>query len=313
MTRAGVRRVLVALLALIPGTLRAADEVDPRGDVETMEALLDRAVRRVSQPSAAPFFGATEASRAYRLQGYGVVFVVPPRALPPSDGLGTETRPLDPQKSPRASRGRSGDPSVRARAPEESAGAPAAADIGGAKARAARERELQAIEDKVDALSREAERQRAEAERALAAAMQQVQLRLAGPDPLPRPSAPQSPMQALPFGPPVGIAEPPPAPPWRYWLPSDESDDARSADDLVRDVKAAVSQAVEVAGGRLRSVRPDEFVVVAVDFVPQWDFGDGARADRTLVVRVRKKDLLDHESGRLATEDLRKRIEYLEY
>jgi hypothetical protein len=78
-------------------------------------------------------------------------------------------------------------------------------------------------------------------------------------------------------------------------------------------VKAAVSEAIEAAGGRLRSVRPEEFVVVAIDFVPQWDFGDGARADRTLVVRVRKKDLVDHESGKLGSEDLRKRIEYVQY
>jgi hypothetical protein len=307
------RRVaLAALLAVIPGAVWAADEVDPRGDVETMEALLDRVVRRVSQPSAAPFFGATEASRAYRLQGYGVVFVVPPRALPPSDRMGTDLRSWDPQASARDTRDLPGDPSSPAHPSQEPASRMSASGPRGAKAQTARERELQAIEAKVDALSREAERQRAEAERALAAAMLQVQRRLAMPDPQPAPGAPRSPIQMLPPGP-GSMMDPPPAPPWRYWLNSDDSDDPRSADDVVRDVKAAVSQAVEAAGGRLRSIRPEEFVVVAIDFVPQWDFGDGARAERTLVVRVRKKDLVDHESGKLGSDDLRKRIEYVEY
>jgi hypothetical protein len=32
-----------------------------------------------------------------------------------------------------------------------------------------------------------------------------------------------------------------------------------------------------------------------------------------VVVRARKKDLLDHEAGKLGSEELRKRIEYSEY
>ncbi len=79
------------------------------------------------------------------------------------------------------------------------------------------------------------------------------------------------------------------------------------------DVKAAVLQAVETVGGRLRSVSSEESVVVAVDFVPQWDFGDGAGAEHTLVVRAKKKDLEDHDLGKLSTPDLRKRIELVEY
>jgi hypothetical protein len=299
---------LIGLLALVPGAVRAADEIDPRGDVETMEALLDRVVRRVSQPSAAPFFGATEASRAYRMPGYGVVFVVPPRALPPGR-VGTGPSPGDPRETTPSASLTPDDPSHRAPTAEESANSVLAPGLRGARAHAARERQLQAIEAKVDALSREAERQRAEAERALAAAMQEVQLRLSVSVPGPPPPPP---FQAPPL-PPDGLVEPPPAPPWRFWLNTDDSNDPRSAADVVRDVKAAVSQVVEVAGSRLRSVRGDEYVVVAIDFVPQWDFGDGARADRTLVVRARKRDLVDHESGKLATEDLRKRIEYVEY
>jgi len=305
-----VQGVLMALLALLPATLVAAEDVDPRGDVETMEALLDRVVRRVSQPSAAPFFGATEASRAYRLPGYGVVFVVPPRSLPPSERMGADRLQWGPEEADRSTGSPQGSPSDHAPDP---AASKTASTPRGARPQTARERELQAIEAKVNALSREAERQRAEAERELAAAWQQVQLRLSASDPQPgTASPPQAPIPALPM-PPGGSLEPPPAPPWRFWQESEENDDPRSAAEVVGDVKAAVSQAVEAAGGRLRSVRPEEFVVVAIDFVPQWDFGDAARADRTLVVRARKKDLLDRETGKLSSEDLRKRIEYVEY
>jgi len=146
---------LLACLALQPGLVAAKDDPDLRGDTETMEALLDKVVRRVSQPSAAPFFGATEAARAYRLQGFGVVFVVPPRALPRSDraGLaprgGKVTRLLAPQE------GRSPvspDELAKALAREDALRTSLTVDSApDTKVRAARERDLAAIEAKVEA------------------------------------------------------------------------------------------------------------------------------------------------------------------
>jgi hypothetical protein len=303
---------LAVVLAAAPAVV--ADEIDARRDVETMEALLDKVVRRVSQPSAAPFFGATEASRAYRLQGYGVIFVVPPRALPSGQRLGVLTPPGPPvaaaSDAPPSSVNEELD---RAFAEEESTRRRLAADRPqGARARTARERELQAIEARVEALSQEAERQRAEAERELDAAMQQVRIRLMAPAPTGAATggAPQ-PIQGGPVRRDDAEMLLPPAPPWRFW--GEGADDPRKPDQVVGDVKAAVIQALETAGGRLRSVRPEESVVIAVDFVPQWDFGDGARAGHTVVVRARKKDLQDHDLGKLSTEELRKRIEAAEY
>jgi hypothetical protein len=52
--------------------------------------------------------------------------------------------------------------------------------------------------------------------------------------------------------------------------------------------------------------------VVAVDFVPGSPFVM-ARPQRTLVVRVRKKELDDRAAGRIAPEELHRRIEYVEY
>jgi hypothetical protein len=308
--RGGSCLALAALLVGVPPALWAG-EVDPRSDVETMEALLDRVVRRVSEPSAAPFFGASEASRAYRLQGYGVIFVVPPRSLPPSQRLG-EFPPAGAVGAASPAPG-ADDELRRAFAQEESIRKSLAAERPqGDKARAARERELKAIEAKVDELSREAERQRAEVERALDVTMQQVRIRLmARPPGGPATGPVTAPTQVEP--PPEAEPPLPPAPPWGYWLHGESSDDPRKPDQVVSDVKAAVLQAVETAGGRLRSVRPEESVVVAVDFVPQWDFGDGAGAEHTLVVRAKKKDLEDHDLGKLSTPDLRKRIELVEY
>jgi hypothetical protein len=305
----------VAALAVLLPAVTGAEDVDPRADLGTMEALLDRVVRRVSLPSAAPFFGAIEASRAYRIPGYGVVFVVPPRSLPAVRGLGLHPVPEEPQ----AVSDKPGPPAPdaseelrQAFAREEALRRSLAAERQQeSRARTARERELKALEAKVEALSQEAERQRAEAERALDAAMQQVRIRLMAP----RPGGPATPAAetAQPDVPPNDDTALlfPPAPPWRFW--AEGPDDPRKPDQVVSDVRAVVVQALEAAGGRLRSVRPDEAIVVAVDFVPQWDFGDSVRADRTLVVRARKKDLVDHDAGKLSTEDLRKRVEIAEY
>jgi hypothetical protein len=311
--RSGSCLALAALLAGVPAALQAG-EVDPRSDVETLEALLDRAVRRVSEPSAASFFGASEASRAYRLQGYGVIFVVPPRSLPPNQRPGA----FPPAGAVDATPPAQGVPGTddelrRAFAQEESIRSSLAAERPqGDKVRAARERELKAIEAKVEELSREAERQRAEAERALEVTMQQVRVRLMARSPAdPGPGPVAAPTQGEPPAEPEGLL--PPAPPWGYWFHGEGADDPRKADQVVSDVKAAVLQTLEGAGGRLRSIRPEESVVVAVDFVPQWDFGGSGGAEHTLVVRAKKKDLEEHDLGKLSTPELRKRIELVEY
>ena len=53
----------------------AAQEVE-RADLERFEVALDRAVRKVSRPSAAPILGGAEACRGYHINGYGALFVL---------------------------------------------------------------------------------------------------------------------------------------------------------------------------------------------------------------------------------------------
>jgi hypothetical protein len=315
-----------------PPAARAQEASDARTELEVMEAVLDNAIRRVSRPSAAPFLGGAEASRGYRLRGYGAVFVVPPRALPRGDVLVFQ----------------GGPPATFMQWSEDAA--PAMEDIEGALAqlrdqqqrlereiqeqqgrkgaRAARQRELRAIEAKVATLQRESERLRQGAERALEETVREFRFRMAsvpppanppeGPTPRLAPAADTPPVPAAPAAPPAPAAPSAPvvapAPPWRFWFNTGEGGDPRTPEKVVSDVRAVVTQVLEAYGARLKAVRSEEFVTVAVDFVPQSGFFDeDTRAEKTLIVRVRKRELEDRAASRIPPEELHKRIEYVEY
>jgi hypothetical protein len=325
----GQRLAWIFALVTMPVSIsaRAQEVPGPRGELEDMEAVLDQVVRKVSEPAAAPFFGSSEASHAYRLAGYGAFFVVPPRALPRA-GKVVVVRRQGPDES-------------MVEWAEEAPSEPAPSDMEGtvselhrreeriqkelqaqtrSRAKENREKELRAIEEKVEALQREAQHARQDAERALERAMQEamrdVQVRVSSGDGVvpvapPAPLPPSAPLPAV--APPAPPAPLPPAPPWRFWFNSEERGDSRGPERVVADVKGAVAQALESHGTLLRSVRPEEFVTVAVDFVSPWGFDDETRAEKTVIVRVRKRDLEERQSGKIASEELQKRIEYVEY
>ena len=86
-------RVLAATLLLVPvlaagqpgGQEREAVNEwtgSGREEIDSLERHLEDAVGRVSLPHAGLLLGRANASRGYRLPGYGVVFVLTPRALP---------------------------------------------------------------------------------------------------------------------------------------------------------------------------------------------------------------------------------------
>jgi hypothetical protein len=81
---------------------------------------------------------------------------------------------------------------------------------------------------------------------------------------------------------------------------------------VVLEVRSAVTDVLETQGPPLR-LSPDEFVAVVVDFLPRSAFATRTRPTRTLVVRVRKRELDARAAGELASDELRKRIEYSEY
>lgn len=108
----------------------------------------------------------------------------------------------------------------------------------------------------------------------------------------------------------VGEASGPP--PWTVWF-ADEDEDDRSPELVIGDVRKTVLRVLTAEASSLNLVRPDEHLVVAVNFVPEGLFEADSRPIRTLVVRARKKDLVERFGGRITDEELAKRAEVLEY
>jgi hypothetical protein len=271
---------------------------DPRLELAAFGEQLDAAVAKVSQPSPMQVLGPMTASRGYMLPGYGAVFVVPARSLPGDKRVIV-------MRAPRA-RG-----TMRIDIPVM----PPVSD-------ADLERQIQAMEFQVEALSRAAERESREAEQALERFAQEVRVRypeaapppassVEVPTPPAAPAAPSAPVAAP--AAPAGIAPVAPAP-WRFWFQGEEQDDPRPAERIVGDVRAAVTQALEARGFSLRVVQPDEFLAVVVDFTARgFPFRGERSTERTLVVRARKRDLDERQGGRLGADELKKRIDYVEY
>jgi hypothetical protein len=108
------------------------------------------------------------------------------------------------------------------------------------------------------------------------------------------------------------LAEAPeaPPPPWRFWFdlsPEAEETETPDAESVVAAVRQGLGSGLESYRRPLTSLRPDEFVAVVVDFLP--DRLLRTRPARTLVLRVRVRDLQERQAGRLSAEEFRRRLE----
>jgi hypothetical protein len=270
------------LLALSPTLGLAAEEaLDPRADLQAAQAALDQAVAEVSGPSVHFVLGGREAARGYRIKGVGAFFVLPPRALPTRE------------------RGRVFV--FDRRAPS----APAH------KLSKEQERELRAMQAQVEALQREAEAAQLEAERALENVERNVRIRVRAP------AAPEAPEPPSAPAPPMGADAPDvfPPPPWRFWFGTSEPTDDRPPERVIADVQNAVTAALESIGPGLRTLPAEETILVAVDFLPNrgFDLDEPSVPARSLIVKVKKRDLTDRSLGKISAEELRRRIEYTQY
>jgi hypothetical protein len=266
-----------ALLAsILVATGLAAEErgsADPRAELAPLEQALSQAADQIARPNVFALTGAE--CRGYRIEGLGAVFVLPPRAV--------RSRHLAVWRVAPAHRG------------------------------ATRDRQIRVIELQAEELQREAARTHAQVERAIAEVQREVDRRRAAtersasaPAPVAAPSPPDVPAPPL-----------PPPPPWSRWLeagPSDEDEDEQEApaDAVVARMRAALVEALAEHAPALSGLRVGETIAVAIDFVPSFPFGP-ARPDKTLVVRVRKKDLDERRAGRIGIEQLKSRIEAVEY
>ena len=307
-----VSRAAFATALLLSGVVVARPRIAlaqrppvPREALEALEASLDRAVGQVSRPAPGIVLGRAESARGYHLPGYGAVFVLAPRALP-REG---EVFAFRARKAP-AGRAR---PQFQTRV-----------ERGGEQRVVSPEvDELLAIEQQVLEFQREAEEARRSAELEFERLSRDLHNRLAAPPASPRPAgAPVAPVGASPTSPapppsalglPPGPEGPMPPPPWRSWFPTDGPPDDRPPDAIVADVRAAVIATLAGEGARLRGLATDEFVAVAIDFVPVGVFVSEARPARTILIRARKKDLDARQAGKLSAEELRSRVEVSEY
>lgn len=317
------RCLVIAASLLVAGLAAAQTSSVPRVEIERLEAQLDRAVGQVSRPGAGIVMGRAEGARGYHLPGYGAVFVLAPRALPrarevmvlgtgPASGAVFEIETSGEGEEPRTADAQTPRPDRDRRIRIRSVGRrPVPLDPEHAQV-------LAEIEAQVAAFQREAEEARQAAERELEQLSRDVQGLLAPSPPAPgagpalpveAPEAPRPARPAMPALPPTA----PFPPPWRFWFESRETPDARAPEQVVADVRAAVVATLEAHGALVSGLGPDEHVAVAVDFLPGGLFVAQGRPRKTLVVRARRKDLEERARGRLSPEELRKRIEIVEY
>jgi len=263
-----------------------------RQRLEALEAHLERAVARVSLPHAGVLMGRIDATRGYRLPGYGILFVISPRALPGERSLRVEVGAALPRG------GRAIGPPVP--------------PVGGDW----EEQHVEELERQVLVLQHVAEAERRAAEEDMERIVRDVRIRLA---PLPPPEEGSSDAGAAPGGgewpAPAAPGELalPSAPPWKFWFEDAQPVDERSPDRVVAEVRTALIDALESQASRVVELGADEFVAVAVDFVPGGLFASHPRTARTLVVRARQRDLAARARGAIGTDELRRTVEVIEY
>ena len=303
-----MKTALVSMAALLAaGIVGAQDWPEPGGgstwtaatsreEMESLEERLEQAVSRVSVPHAGILLGRTSGSRGYRLPGYGIVFVLTPRALPGERAVFV----------------------VQHRQGPAGTGVRVERHLSRGEAPPGELERVEELERRVLILQHTAEAQRRAAEEDLDRMVRDVRVRLEvqGEETevqevhdvttVPGPGAAAPPDAVV-------VSEDPGAPPWKYWFEAEMGDEDRTPDRVVGEVKTAVLEALDSQGEAVAGLAPEEFVTVAIDFVPGGFFTSHRRPTRTLIVRARQRDLTARARGAIAPEELRARMEVIEY
>ena len=263
-----------------------------RGEMESLERRLEDAVGRVSLPHAGILLGRANTSRGYRLPGYGVVFVLTPRALPGRDAVfvvqGREHRRRPGIRIERHVSGPGAGPHWE---PEH----------------------LEELERKVLVLQHAAEAQRRAAEEDMDRIVEDVRVRVEIKEGAPHDATVHVDTPGAEPPPQAVLVPEMPEPPWKFWFEAEAPGEERSPDRVVEDVRSVLIEALDARAGAAVGLRADEFFTVAVDFVPGDFFASHRRPSRTLIVRARQRDLEARAAGDIAPEELRTRVEGIEY
>jgi len=263
-----------------------------RAAMESLERNLEKAVSRVSLPHAGILLGPASTSRGYRLPGYGIVYVLTPRALP-GEGQVFVMRRHDP-----------GAGGVRVERHVTVPGSDPAWEP----------EQVEELERQVLVLQHVAEARRREAEEDMERIVHNVRVHLEvaretdaeGGDVTPSRGARAAPPDVVPV---QEMSEPP----WKFWFHTGAVEEDRSPEGVVEAVRSAVIETLDARAGAVPDLAPDEWVTVAVDFVSGDVFSSPRRPTRTLIVRARQGDLAARAGGDLAAEELRQRVEVIEY
>jgi hypothetical protein len=329
----------VALVVMRPSAGATQDRPGARTRVELLRfaEVLELAAGKVSRPSPFQLMGPATGASSYLLPGYGAIFVLSARALPVEGGV------IVMHEGPPGSQ-----PVIEfwrrdGRRLQKPRDGRVRVEINGPPDLQALDRDIQQIESLVQAYSREAELASREAEKAFERVEREIRGRFPEEVPPVPPAAPAPPAAApataptntaappaaaqpqmappaqaarppAPAQPAVAPQPPPPAPPWRFWFQADDEGDPRPPEQVISEVKNALIQALEARSSLLTIVGPEDYVVVAVDFTARgFPLRPERRAERTLIVKAKKRDLDERRAGRIVADELRKRIETVEY
>jgi hypothetical protein len=263
-----------------------------RAAMESLERQLEKAVGRVSMPHAGILLGRPSTSRGYRLPGYGVVYVLAPRALPGETRIFVMRREAGP-----------GDTHVEHHVTLPGGGPEWEPE------------HVEELERQVLVLQHEAETRRRAAEEDMERIVRGIRVHLEadeeaethGGDVTGPSGAPAPPPDAVPL---EEMSEPP----WKFWFQTATvGEEERSPERVMGAVRSAVIDALDARAGAAVGLAEDEWVTVAVDFVPGDIFASHRRSTRTLIVRARQGDLAARADGDLTADQLRARVEVIEY
>ncbi len=264
-----------------------------RGGLEAFQIQLDRAVERVSLPHVAHVLGRAQV-RSYRLPGYGVVFVLPPRWLP---GGGLHYRV---GRSPSRLELR-----LNRRLPP-GADAPEIESL---------ERQVVVLQNATEQTRRAAEEETERIVQQMRARMNhEVSIQVGAPEGEPESGAGPQALSLPPELPAEGERRAPVPPPWKYWFEAAAPGDERTPQAVIAEVRSAVVETLLDPAASMTGLRADEFVTVAVAFEPAGKLVPKQEAgERTLIVRARARDIAARARGTLPAEELRRRLEVIEY
>ncbi len=331
----GSRGSLLALLVVAGTTATAIAAPAPRPagslrrDLDALHRSVEGAVAQVA-PAAAGWSGAP-AARAYRLEGVGIVVVLPARLLPSTRR--SAATPVDPKVTVALDEALRGLEQSLARADTPEARRQIRQSLQALRQTRGRlvthtsaaqgqemppemEAHVAAMRAQVDAFREDGERMRQEAEHELEQHLRAIAGDRGERPPLPPgraavvSSGAAAPTPTMPPEAPMPMLAPFPPAPWEFWFASSGAPDTRSADEVLSDVRKAAVEALVAHRGPWDALSPDEMVSVAVDFLPRRG---SPGPPRTLSLRVKAGDLAAQARGKLAPDELRRRIHSAEY